>query len=47
MMKSYGRNTGEVKRKIKQGGKMAGGSRRGPSAPNMRKGNKYQSKRGM
>ena len=37
---TYGSNTGAVKAAIKKGGSMAGGSRKGPAAPSMMKGNK-------
>ena len=43
---NMGSNTGAVKAAIRKGGKMAGGKRRGPPAPKMRKGNKYQAKGG-
>lgn len=46
MSESYGQNTSAVKSAIKKGGKMAGGHRKGPPAPNMRKGNPYASKKG-
>lgn len=46
MSENYGKNTGAVKSAIKKGGKQAGGSRMGPAAPNMRKGNPYSQKKG-
>jgi hypothetical protein len=46
MSENYGKNTSAVKSAIKKGGNMAGGKRRGPAAPNMRKGNPYASKKG-